>query len=89
LVLGRLEADIFPHLGEDDVDGIEARRLSDVIRKIEARSAIETAKRAKNRCSEIFHYGIAEGKCRVIDHSRYIASFRCLLMNQHMVLSRK
>jgi integrase len=64
LVLGRLEADIFPHLGRDDIDRIEPPRLLEVIRKIEARGAIEMAKRVKNHCSEIFQYGIAEGKCR-------------------------
>jgi hypothetical protein len=43
--------------------GTEGRRTQ-VIRKIEARGAIEMAKRVKNHCSEIFQYGIAEGKCR-------------------------
>lgn len=64
LVLGRLEADIFPHLGQHNIDLIEPPRLLEVIRKIEARGAIEMAKRVKNHCSEIFQYGIAEGKCR-------------------------
>jgi integrase len=64
LVIGRLEADIFPHLGDDDIDAIEPPRLLEVIRRIEARNAIEMAKRVKNHCSEIFQYGIAEGKCR-------------------------
>ena len=64
LVLGRLEADISPHLGRDDIDLIEPPRLLEVIRKIEASGAREMAKRVKNHCSEIFLYGIAEGKCR-------------------------
>lgn len=64
LVLGRLEADIFPHLGSDDIDAIEPPRLLEVIRKIEARGALEMAKRVKNHCGEVFQYGIAEGKCR-------------------------
>lgn len=64
LVLGRLEADIFPDLGRDDVDSIEPPRLLEIIRKIEARGAIEMAKRVKNHCSEIFQYAIAESKCR-------------------------
>ena len=34
LVLGRLEADIFPHLGSDDIDAIEPPRLLEVIRTI-------------------------------------------------------
>jgi integrase len=64
LVLGRLEADIFPHLGKDDINAIEPPRLLEVIRKIEARDALEMAKRVKNHCSEIFQYAIAEGKGR-------------------------
>lgn len=64
LILGRLEADIFPHLGNDDIDTIEPPRLLEVIRKIEARGALEMAKRVKNHCGEIFQFGIAEGKCR-------------------------
>jgi integrase len=64
MILGRLEADIFPHLGSDDIDTIEPPRLLEVIRKIEARDALEMAKRVKNYCSEIFQYGIAEGKSR-------------------------
>lgn len=64
LVLGRLEADIFPHLGKNDINSIEPPRLLEVIRKIEARGAIEMAKRVKNHCSEVFQYGIAEGRCR-------------------------
>lgn len=64
LVLGRLEADIFPHFGSDDIDAIEPPSILEVIRKIEGRGAIEMAKRVKNHCSEIFQYEIAEGKCR-------------------------
>jgi integrase len=64
LVLGRLEADVFPNLGREDVNAIEPTRLLEVIRKIEDRNALEMAKRVKNHCSEIFQYGIAEGKCR-------------------------
>jgi integrase len=64
MILDRLEADIFPHVGKDHIDSIEPPRLLEVIRKVESRGAIEMAKRIKNYCSEIFMYGIAEGKCR-------------------------
>ena len=63
LVLGRLEADVFPHIGRDEIGKIEPPRLLEVIRKVEGRGAIEMAKRLKGHCSEIFQYGIAEGKC--------------------------
>ena len=48
MVLGRLEADIFPNLGNDDIDAIEPSRLLEVIRKIEARDALEMAKRVRH-----------------------------------------
>jgi integrase len=64
LVLGRLEDDIFPHIGKEHIDSIDPPRLLEVIRKVETRGAIEMAKRIKNYCSEVFMYGIAEGKCR-------------------------
>lgn len=63
LVLGRLEADIFPHIGQEDIGKIEPPRLLEVIRKIEGRGAVEMARRIRGHCSEIFQYGVAEGKC--------------------------
>lgn len=64
LILGRLEHDLFPHLGRSDIDLIEPPRLLEVIRKIEARGAIVMARRVNNYCGEIFQFGIAEGKCK-------------------------
>ena len=64
LVLGRLEADVFPHLGQEDIDEIEPPRLLEVIHAIEARGAIEMARRVNDHCSCIFQYGIAINKCR-------------------------
>ena len=63
LILARLEGDIFPHLGRDDIGQIEPPRVLEVIRKIEARGAIVMAKRVKGYCSEVFQFGIAQGKC--------------------------
>lgn len=63
LVTGRLEADIFPVIGALDIARITPRQILDAIRRIEARGAIEMARRVKNHCSEIFRYAIPDGRC--------------------------
>lgn len=63
LVTGRLEADIFPTLGNLDIIDIAPRQILEAIRKIETRGSIEMARRVKNHCSEIFRYAIPDGRC--------------------------
>jgi integrase len=57
----RLEKDIFPFIGNMNIDTIEAPDLLSVIKRIEGRSP-DTAKRALQECGQIFRYGIALGK---------------------------
>lgn len=61
--LTRFEQDVFPWLGNRPIGEIEAPELLTVLRKIEARGAIETAHRAKDACGQVFRYGIATGRC--------------------------
>jgi len=63
LVIGRLEADIFPGIGHLDISTIMPRQMLEALRKIQARGAIEMAHRVKNHCSEIFRYAIPDGRC--------------------------
>ena len=60
-ILGRLENDIFPWLGKRPIAEITAPELLNVIRKIEARGALETAHRALSECGRIFRYAVASG----------------------------
>jgi len=60
-VLKSLEDEVFPHLGAMSVDEIDAPAVLEVIRRIEARGAIETAARIRQRMSAAFVYGIAAG----------------------------
>lgn len=60
-ILGRLENDIFPYLGKRSIEEISAQELLSVIRKVEARGALETAHRALAECSRIFRYAVASG----------------------------
>lgn len=62
LLLARLEADIFPPLGSRPITEIDAPELLDAIRKVERRGAIETARRLRQTCGQVFRYAIATGR---------------------------
>ncbi|HEX5310306.1 tyrosine-type recombinase/integrase [Aquabacterium sp.] len=59
----RLEQDAFPHIGAMPIADITAPKLLDMLRKVEARGAIETAHRVRQVCGQVFRYGIATGRC--------------------------
>ncbi|GAB0118688.1 tyrosine-type recombinase/integrase [Acidisoma sp. 7E03] len=64
-VIGSLEAFVFPELGADPIGDISAADVLRVVRAIEARPAIETARRVRQRMSAVFVHGIATGRGQV------------------------
>lgn len=60
----RFEQDVFPWLGLLPIIAIEAPALLAVLRRVEARGAIETTHRIKDACGQVFRYGIASGVCQ-------------------------
>ncbi|RYD85930.1 MAG: DUF4102 domain-containing protein [Verrucomicrobiaceae bacterium] len=60
----RLDDDLMPDLGNRPIAAIEPIEVLDTIRKIEARGAIEMAKRVKQMASNIFKYGVATMRCQ-------------------------
>lgn len=60
-VIHSLERDIFPKLGSRDIRTIGIPDVLEVLRAIEARPAIETAKRVRQRMSAVFVHAIACG----------------------------
>ncbi|MFZ2158612.1 MAG: integrase arm-type DNA-binding domain-containing protein [Bradyrhizobium sp.] len=60
-VMRRLEADVFPEIGRRAIADITAPMLLAVAKKIEARDALDIAKRALQTCGQIFRYAIAHG----------------------------
>ena len=57
------ERDVYPHIGAlplIDVDGPTVLRM---LRRVEDRGAIDTAKRIRQHVSAVFGYGMAEGIC--------------------------
>lgn len=61
-VLARLEKDVFPWLGKMPAGEVKAPELLTMLRRIEARGAIELAHVAKRVCGQIFRYAIATGR---------------------------
>jgi len=61
-VIGSLERFVFPVLGALPVTEIEPPAVLDVLRKIENRPAVETARRVRQRISSVFVYAIATGR---------------------------
>ncbi|QBC32398.1 integrase arm-type DNA-binding domain-containing protein [Pandoraea sp. XY-2] len=62
-VIGSLEGDVFPTLGNMPIADIEAHTLVGVLRAVEARGVRETAKRILQRTRAVFQYGIMTGRC--------------------------
>jgi integrase len=60
-VLRRLEADVFTVIGAKPVTDITAPLLLMTVKKIEARGALDIAKRALQTCGQIMRYAVAHG----------------------------
>lgn len=60
-VLRSLERDVFPEIGGLPISQITPPLVLAILRGIENRGAIETAKRTRQRISAVFIYAIAEG----------------------------
>ena len=60
-VITSLKRDVFPHLGTMPLAEIDKPLLLSVLRKVEKRGAIETARRIKQRVAAIYRYANAEG----------------------------
>jgi len=60
-VLRGLERDVFPGIGNLPIAELTAPLILGLLREIENRGAIETAKRVRQRISATFVYGIAQG----------------------------
>jgi len=60
-LLRRLERDAFPDLGRKPIKGITAPEILAVIRKVEARGALDVSRRLKQSISQAFRFAIASG----------------------------
>lgn len=60
--LRALQKDLFPRIGRRPISEITPPELLQALRRIESRGAIETAKRARQTCGQIFRYAIVTGR---------------------------
>jgi integrase len=60
-VWSRLQRDVFPLLGERPINEIAAPEVLEMIRKIEARGALDISRRAKQGVGQVFQFAIACG----------------------------
>lgn len=58
-VLKRLEADVFPSIGRMSPAEIPTSAFRDLVKKIEARGALEIARRVLQNCGQIMRYAVA------------------------------
>jgi integrase len=61
-IIRRFERDVFPKLGGCPIADIKPKDLLVVIRRIEARGALETAHRALSNCGQVLRYAVATGR---------------------------
>jgi integrase len=64
LILARLEGDVFPHFGSRPIAEVDAAEVLDAFRKVEKRGAIETARRLRQMCGQVFRYAVATGRAK-------------------------
>ena len=61
-ILSRFETDVFPHIGALPASSVTSLMILEVIRRVEARAALNVAHRIKQTCGQIFRYGVATGR---------------------------
>lgn len=61
-IINRLEKDVFPWIGSKPIVDITPPQLLAVIRRTEARGALDTAHRVKQNCGQVFRYAVATGR---------------------------
>ncbi|MFL9959554.1 integrase arm-type DNA-binding domain-containing protein [Paraburkholderia sediminicola] len=61
-IMGRLEKDVFPWLGGRAIAEIKAPEVLTVLRRVEARGALDTAHRVHQNCGQVFRYAVATGR---------------------------
>lgn len=57
--LTRMEADVFPVVGKKAVSALTASDFRDMVKKVEARGALDMAKRVLQVCGQVMRYAVA------------------------------
>jgi integrase len=60
-ILSRLERDVFPAMGQQDLKQISAADILDMLRAVEARGALDVSRRLRQHVSQIYLFAIPQG----------------------------
>ncbi|WP_328805480.1 phage integrase central domain-containing protein [Sphingomonas albertensis] len=60
-VLNSLEKDVFPYIGSTPVAAVTSPMVLQLVRRIEERPSVETARRVRQRISAVYGFAIASG----------------------------
>lgn len=61
-IIRRLERDVFPWIGQKNVGAIVPTELLTLLKRVEARGALETTHRVQQNCGQVFRYAVATGR---------------------------
>jgi integrase len=61
-IIRRFECDLFSYLGKLELNSVTPAQLLDVLRRVEARGALETAHRLLQDCGRIWRYAVATSR---------------------------
>lgn len=61
-ILRRLEVNVFPWIGARAITSVNAPDILSVLRRIEARGAVDLAHRQHQVCGQVFRYAVATGR---------------------------
>lgn len=64
-IVGRFEEDVFPKIGYVQIDKVMPKDMLAVLKPIEARGALDVAKRINQHCAGVFDYAIVQGLCEM------------------------
>ncbi len=59
-----LEVDVYPFIGREPISEISTPLILDVIRKIEARDALDTSSRIFQRINSVFRFAVQTARCK-------------------------
>lgn len=65
VILAQIKADVFPAIGKKQIGEVKPKQVLDLLRKVEARGAIDQAHRLHQRIQAIFAFAIGEGKAEM------------------------
>ncbi|TNF67271.1 MAG: DUF4102 domain-containing protein [Gammaproteobacteria bacterium] len=63
IVLSSLKRNIFPYVTNKHINSITPTQMLAILKKLESKGKVETTRKIKQTCGQIFRYAVALGKC--------------------------